>query len=229
MKTVKCPECGHEIHPNKDNSCPYCGFILETKGKSSKKISLVLSILLIIILIIIAIVFVYHRKTTPIENEIQTFIEKQEIPSFKVAKEHFNELSNFEKMFVKNRTALDSPKIELTNDNFRDYFDIDLNVHNLKRDVLEDPTGNLYAHVCKCDLTITPLYDFKCEDCIIDFDLNINPFVNCFIRFTIEEDGTYFDTYELQTLYQASPEPIIPRYNENNIIIEDCYGKVIIE
>lgn len=229
MALINCKECGAEVS-DKASSCPKCGYpinedlVQRTSFKKNRKIrNVAISILLAIIVIMVGIIMIAESgndtgTSGAIESQMPTATPKPEVI------------------------------IEMTNDNFREYFDVIITCENMSTYNETLKTGGFR----ECDacfdmnITIKSKQPVACENVILSIEPNVGMSyeenkwcgqINDKVENIKLDSEGYFTTtktinikkIQLTLVWEIGSLSSIIKTYEQNIKIYDVSGKITVK
>lgn len=239
MALIKCPECGKEISDT-TKTCPHCGMRIKKEKNKKKIITLVVIIILILCCVGAVLGIIYSKKISvlkeqakAVDDKIATIVngEVTDISSIIDIKREYDGLDDFVKAYVTNQDKLKNFKIELTADNFRDFFDLNVTYS----DYYTKPKVGLimkeYDCYCKQTSIIQPKAEFKCNNVYVTIDYNyiVDVWKGGYLDNVMLQDNGY---YEATTEIHADSGWITveqPTFFQENWEVLDIKGFITLE
>lgn len=253
MALINCPECGKEISDTV-KKCPNCGVKIKTKKSAGSRLAIIIIICLLVIGGAITGTYFYVNnqveigKTEMINQKVEDLYKSQaemidqEIEDFFnfgsdngmdiiSVKAKYEALPDEVKKYVKSAKKLSEYKIEITSQNFDEFFEVKVDYSGLEVSTKPGLIWTDYYGTCNQNTIIQPRTSFKCHDVYVSIDYGVSSslWFGCSVsHLRINDDGTASDTKEV-TSPASMLKPSEPITISTHIRFSDVSGYITFE
>lgn len=223
MALVQCNECGNAIS-DKSKICAHCG---APQKKKAKLLGIIIISLVVVLggMCILGIVTAtsMNKKIENISNQKTT-----DVSQLLILRNEYESLNFLTKLFVKNKSIIENITIDITVDNFREYFDIKISLSDYRTINGNSGISKTYINYIDQTITIQPKMTFVCKDVMVSINPNyLSYFDGNTENIRIDSTGNYSGTTELSTgeLFIKVDQPELI---DKMILITSATGKITI-
>ena len=242
MALINCPECGKEISDTV-KKCPNCGVKIKTKKSSGGKLAVIMIICLLIIGGAITgtyfyvsnqiIIGQYRSQAEMIDQKIEEFLSSGSDNGMDIisVKAEYEALPDEVKKYVKSAKKLAEYKIEITAQNFDEFFEVKVDYSGLNVSTKPGLMWTDYYGTCNQNTRIQPRTSFKCHDVYVSIDYGVSTrlWYGCSVsHLRINDDGTANDTKEVSSP-SSMMRPSEPIAISSDIRFSDVSGYITFE
>lgn len=242
MALINCPECGKEISDTV-KKCPNCGVKIKTKKNAGNKLVFIMVICLLTIVGSITgtyffvsnqvIVGQYKSQAEVIDQEIGEFLSSGSDNGLDIitVKAEYEALPDEVKKYVKSAKKLAEYKIEITDKNFDEFFEVKVDYSGLNVSTKPGLAWVEYYGTCSQNTIIQPRTSFKCHDVYVSIDYGVSTLLWCgcsVSHLRINDDGTANDTKGVSSP-SSMVRPSEPSAIPSDIRFSDVSGYITFE
>ena len=205
------------------------------RANSNKKNLLKIIIIIFVVIIIIGIItYIYitvnklKAQAEEVNGEItkvldHTITDAKEIVRIK---NMYDSLDKQVKKYVQNKSEFENFKLDITSDNFLDYFDVKVSFSDYECDVTSTLFLNEYRGTSKETIIIQPKANMTCENVVVNLNFNLNGWQNGDLENArLDEKGNYSETKEI--VYKTTGfKPFEPSYYEQFLEVLEVSGNI---